>query len=132
MNKYLLDTNICIYFLNGKYNLDKKFEEAGVDNCSISEITVAELKFGVEKSSKIEENRKVVNNFISKLQILPIYSSLDFYAKEKVRLQKKGISTDDFDLLIGATAVTNNSIFVTNNEKHFDFIENIKIENWIK
>ena len=45
MEKYLLDTNICIFLLRGKYNVDKKMDEVGLENCYISEITVAELKY---------------------------------------------------------------------------------------
>ena len=41
MEKYLLDTNICIFLLRGKYNVDKKMDEVGLENCYISEITVA-------------------------------------------------------------------------------------------
>lgn len=50
MRKYLLDTNICIYFLKGLYNLDEKIEKVEIENFFVSEITVAELKFGVENS----------------------------------------------------------------------------------
>ncbi|MFC5284307.1 PIN domain-containing protein [Pedobacter alpinus] len=52
MKKYLLDTNICAYFLNGKFNLGERIENIGIENCFISEITVAELKYGVEKSAQ--------------------------------------------------------------------------------
>ncbi|HCM77094.1 MAG TPA: hypothetical protein DIS90_11975 [Cytophagales bacterium] len=55
MKKYLLDTNICIYFLKGQFELDKRFEKAEVENCFVSEITVAELKFGAENSEKKEK-----------------------------------------------------------------------------
>jgi tRNA(fMet)-specific endonuclease VapC len=48
--KYLLDTNICIYYMKGMHNLDKKFKSVKVENCYISEITLAELKYGVENS----------------------------------------------------------------------------------
>jgi tRNA(fMet)-specific endonuclease VapC len=51
----LIDTNTCIYYIKGKYDLNRKFEKANPDNCFISEITLAELMFGVEKS---EEKRK--------------------------------------------------------------------------
>jgi tRNA(fMet)-specific endonuclease VapC len=77
VSKYLLDTNICIYFLKGQYELDVKIEEAGLENCYLSEITVAELKFGAENSTRKEENRKTVEAFIPKFTILPIYSCLD-------------------------------------------------------
>ena len=56
MNKYLLDTDICIYFLKGMYGLNDKIVSVGIDNCFISEITVAELKFGAANSEKIKQN----------------------------------------------------------------------------
>ena len=64
------------------------------------------------------------------MQIIPIFGALDFYAKEKARLRKLGTPIDDFDLLIGATAVTNELIIVTNNTKHFTRIDLIEIEDW--
>ncbi|WP_139279424.1 PIN domain-containing protein [Tangfeifania diversioriginum] len=54
------------------------------------------------------------------------------YAKEKARLRKQGKPIDDFDLLIGVSAVVNNMVLVTNNESHFKRIQNIQIENWTK
>ena len=57
-------------------------------------------------------------------------NSLDFYAKEKARLEKKGAKIDDFDLLIAATAVRNNLILITNNTKHFKRIHRLTIQDW--
>lgn len=116
MKKYLLDTNICIYFLKGLYGLDEKIEQAGQSNCFISEITVAELKFGAANSAKVKENTKLFNAFINKFTVLPVYPALDIYAKEKARLRKAGKPVDDFDLLIGATAIVNKLILVTKND----------------
>ncbi len=130
MNGFLLDTNICIYYIKGKYELDKKFAKVESDFLFISEITLAELKFGVENSTHPDKNREVLEHFLSGVQILPIYNSLDVYAKEKSRLRKLGRPVDDFDLLIGASAISNNMVLVTNNIKHFERLENIAIEDW--
>ena len=89
MKKYLLDTNICIFFIKGQYELDKKIAEIGQQNCFISEITVAELKYGIENSKTVEAMRIVVEAFILKFAIIPIYNSLDIYAKEKSKLENK-------------------------------------------
>ena len=113
MNQYLLDTNICIYYIKGLYDLKSKFEEVGPENCFISEITLAELKFGVAKSKAKEKNQKALDNFLSGIQLLPIFPALDIYAEEKARLQKSGKIIDDFDLLIGATAVSFDLVMVT-------------------
>lgn len=130
MKQYLLDTNICIFFLKGQYNLDKKIAEVGEENCFISEMTVAEMKYGVENSKTIEAMRAVVEAFIPKFAVIPIYDSLDIYAKEKARLRKQGLLIDDFDVLIGATAIHHNMVIVTNNVSHLSRLENITLEDW--
>lgn len=113
-------------------NLVEKFENITTDNCYISEITLAELKFGVENSEKPEKNRKTLDNFLTGVQVLPIFHSLDIYAKEKARLRKKGTVIDDFDLLIGVTSITHQLIMVSNNTNHFDRIKDIELEDWTK
>ena len=69
MKQYLLDTNICIYYLKGLYDLDKKVKEVKIDNCFISEITLAELKFGVENSSNPSKNQSALDNFLTRIQV---------------------------------------------------------------
>ena len=130
MKQFLLDTNICIYFIKGLYELKSKFEDVGPENCFISEITLAELKFGVAKSQAKKKNQQALENFLSGVQILPIFPALDIYASEKARLQKSGKVIDDFDLLIGVTAVSFDLVMVTNNTNHFNRIKDIKLEDW--
>lgn len=132
MRKYLLDTNICIYFLKGMFDLKRKIHSIGLENCFISEITVAELKFGIENSKHKSKNRKVVESFIDSFQILPIISCLDTYAKEKARLRESGSIIDEFDLLIGCSAIENNMVLVTRNANHFKRLKGIIVENWIE
>ena len=132
MKYYLIDTNTCIYYIKGKFDLKKKFEKINPDNCFISEITLAELKFGVENSEKKEKNQKVLENFLTGVKIVPIFHSLDLYAKEKARLRKAGTPVDDFDLLIGVTSITHNLTMVTNNTDHFKRIKGITLEDWTK
>ena len=116
--------------MKGKFSLEAKFDKATAENCFISEMTLAELKFGVEKSEKPEKNKKALDNFLTGVQILPIFHSLDLFAKEKARLQRAGTPVDDFDLLIGVTSVTHKLIMVTNNTNHFKRINRIKLEDW--
>lgn len=130
MKGYLLDTNICIYFLKGQFDIHKKIDNVGLANCYVSEITIAELKFGVENSKKKSKNAETLKNFQDGMTILPIFSALDIYAKEKARLKTKGKILDDFDLLIGSTAIANNLTLVTRNVSDFERLEGIKIEDW--
>lgn len=66
------------------------------------------------------------------MNIVPIFHSLNLYAKEKTRLRKAGTPIADFDLLIGVTSLTHNLIMVTNNTDHFKRIKGITMEDWIK
>lgn len=95
-------------------------------------MTVAELKYGVENSKDVEEMREIVERFIPKFFIIPIYNSLNIYAKEKDKLRKRGLMIDDFDILIGSTSIANNMIMVTNNVAHLSRLDNIIIEDWTK
>jgi len=132
MAKYLLDTNICVFFLRGKKSIVEQILDKGINNCFISEITVAELFYGVECDEyNFNENRKKVNEFIDILAVIPISTILLEYAKQKAILRKEGNLIDDMDLFIGSTATAKDMVLVTDNEKHLNRLSNIKIENWI-
>jgi len=129
--QYLLDTNICVFHLRGKFNLTDIARQKGRQNFFISEITVAELRYGAENSDIPARAHKAADDFIDGISIIPIFGSINRYAKEKVRLRRIGRPmNDEFDLLIGVTAVENNLILVTDNGKHFTDIDGIKMENW--
>lgn len=128
----MLDTNICIYYIKGKFGLKEKFRIVKKENLFVSEITLAELKFGVQNSESPKKNQATLEDFLTGIQIIPIFNSLDLYAEEKARLRKTGQTLDDFDLLIGVSSVANKMVLVTNNESHFERIKNIEIENWTK
>lgn len=131
--QFLLDTNICVYFLRGKFNLNDLILQKGRENCFISEITVMELRYGAENIDNPTKSHKSVDAFVNGLSIIPIYGSIKRYAKEKVRLRKLGKPmNDEFDLLIGATAIENKLTLVTDNTKDFKNLDGIKMENWFK
>lgn len=130
---YLLDTNICVFFLRGHLDLDNIIRKKGLENIFISELTVFELRYGAENSNNPKKSHKAVDNFINGLSIIPIYGCVNEYAKTKVYLKKNGTPIhDEMDLIIGATALANDFTLVTDNLKDFRFIQNLKTENWIK
>jgi tRNA(fMet)-specific endonuclease VapC len=131
--QYLLDTNICVFFLRGKLALDEIIRKKGRENCFLSEITVVELRYGAENSDDPQKAHQGVDDFVNGLSIIPIYGSIRLYAEEKVRLRKLGKPMhDDFDLLIGVTAITHELVLVTDNEKDFRRLNGIQIENWFQ
>ena len=133
MIRYLLDTNICVSFLRGKLNFNQFVKERWRECCCVSEVTVLELRYGAENSNNSQKHHNAVDVFLSGLTIVPVTDVIDTYAKEKVRLRRAGIPLhDEFDLIIGASAIANGLILVTDNTKHFKNFENIKIENWLR
>lgn len=129
--QYLLDTNICVFILRGKYHLDYKLRQIGLHNCLISEITVAELLYGAFYSHNPELHVKEVRNFYNKFEIVPIWNTLETFAREKSKLRREGKLIDDFDLLIASAAIKRGCILVTDNTKHFDRLE-LPLENWVE
>lgn len=132
MKQFLLDTDICIFFLKNKFFISEKIKSVKISNCYISEITIAELIYGAKKSQNYFKHISEVKKIESIFNILPIYDNFTKYADEKVRLQFNGELIPDFDLLIGTTAIQQELILVTNNEKHFNRLNNLTIENWTK
>ena len=130
--KYLLDTDICIFFLQNKFGMVEKIDAAGQSNCYISFMTIVELKYGAENSDNPNKHRQEVEQFMQDFQVIPLgYDIADTFAKEKARLRKAGTPIDSFDLLIGSTALTKDLIIITGNQKHFSKIKDIQIDNWI-
>lgn len=133
--RYLLDTNVLIHHQRGYFNIGEylKLHDISLEDCYISEITAIEVKVGELILKRKGYNFKVDSDAIlSNFNILPISDCIDFFVKEKCRLQFAGTPiANNFDLLIGCTAVVNDMIMVTENIKDFKNIEDIRIENWI-
>ena len=131
---YLLDTNICIYAIKKKPILVlEQIKEKSKLGIYISALTVAELEYGIENSTKIEENRVSLLKYLSIFNILP-FDDRDAipYGKLKTKLRKEGQIIGPIDMLLAAQALSKDLIFVTNNTKEFRRIENLKFENWVE
>ena len=130
VKRFLLDTNICISLLKNKYGIREKIIEVEPKNCFVSEITIAELYYGASKSNNREERIKDVEFIATKFDVLPIFPALELFGDIKAKLEADGNRIDDFDILIGTTALVNNMVVVTDNIKHLERLPNINIENW--
>ena len=131
MNGYLLDTDIVVFFLRNKKNITEHLALLNPQDIFVSEVTVAELEYGNRCSGRYEENKLIVDRFLSSVNVVPFSDAIHLYAEERYRLRLIGQSIEDFDLLIGCTAVSNNLIMVTNNAKHYSRIKDIRIDNWV-
>ena len=131
---YMLDTNICIYMIKQKPRqvIEKLISMNKADLC-ISSITYSELLYGAEKSLNIAKNLLALTMFLSNIEILPYdeNASVD-YGFIRSDLVKKGKPIGPLDMLIAAHAASLRMILVTNNEKEFERVKGLNIENWTK
>jgi tRNA(fMet)-specific endonuclease VapC len=130
----MLDTNICIYIIREKpVKVIKKLCTFELTDIVISAITHSELEFGVSKSSRREENREALNNFLSPLEIVPYDDKAAVvYGQIRTHLEKKGTVVGAMDMLIGAHAKSIPVTLVTNNLKEFKRIPGLRVENWAR
>ena len=131
MSGYLLDTDIVVFLLRNQKGIAQRLSAINPKDVYISEVTVAELEYGNYCSGRYEENKLILNQFLSFINVIPFSEAISLYAKERHRLRKAGQSIEDFDLLIGCTSVSKGLVMVTNNVKHYSRIEGIQIEKWI-
>jgi tRNA(fMet)-specific endonuclease VapC len=130
---YLLDTDTCVYVMKKIQSVRKKFESSDQSELFVASISVAELEYGIVKSSQIEKNRKSLNGFLTLVNIISFdITAASHYGLIRNSLEKKGTPIGSNDMLIAAIATCNDFILATNNEREFRRIEGLKIENWLK
>ena len=132
MLKYMLDTNICIYVIKRRPMevLDTFNKFAGT--LCISSVTFAELCHGVEKSALPEHNRRQVEDFVSRLEILPYgEKAAAHYGDIRATLERQGKIIGVNDLHIAAHARSEGLVMVTNNLKEFERVAGLRTENWL-
>lgn len=130
--KYMLDTNICIFIIRQRsLPILHRIQKVPPGQIAISAITVAELQYGVFKSSRPEKNAVALSKFISSFHVMP-FTEKDTLAYGKIRseLERKGTFIGPFDLLIAAHAVSSSLVLVTNNLKEFSRVEGLQAEDW--
>ncbi len=132
--KFILDTNICIYIIKRKpSSIIERFKQTEISQIGISSITLSELLYGVSKSSNLEQNQIALMQFVAPLEILPYGDeAAQYYGDLRAQLEKQGTPMGSFDMLITAHALSIDCTLVTNNEKEFVQIPNLKIANWAR
>lgn len=135
MQRYLLDTNICIYITKKRPpEVQQYFARLNSTQVFISSITVFELAYGVENSPVETQagNKRALTYFLQPLNIID-FSTQDAYHTAQIRadLKRKGTPIGAYDLQIAATALTHDLTLVTNNTKEFERIPHLKLENWL-
>lgn len=128
---YLLDSDTLIYSLKGNPAVQKQLVLHLNDALKVSVISMMELYYGAFKSERIAGNLAKVRKIEQHLEIVPVAIEIaEIFGILKSDMESKGTRLDDFDLIIASSALAHNLILVTNNVRHFERIEGLKIENW--
>lgn len=132
MLRYLLDTNIVIYVLKRRPIEVLSVFNQNASRMAISAITLSELYHGSEKSSKVSENLAAIEDFCSRLEVLPYGSkAAQHYGAIRAGLEKLGQPIGVNDLHIAAHARSEGLVMVTNNVGEFARVPALQVENWV-
>ena len=130
--RYLLDTNICIYALSGRYpQLRRRIDRLASGQVVTSAIVWGELHFGIAKSSRRDDALQRLNAFIEIVPVLPLPpAAAVHYGDIRAALAARGTPIGANDLWIAAHARAAALVIVTNNTGEFARIAGLKLENW--
>ena len=133
MLRYLLDTNIVIYVLKRRPVEVLAAFNANASRMAISALTLAELLHGAEKSSRVSENLSAIEDFCSRLDVLPYGSkAARHYGAIRAALEKLGTPIGVNDLHIAGHARSEGLVLVTNNLSEFERVPALEVENWVR
>lgn len=130
--KYMLDTNVCVQLIRHKPpDLLRRLTEHRISEVGISSITVAELQFGVQRSSQPARTQNALEQFLIPLAILDFdYESARAYGSIRAHLEAQGTPIGSLDTLIAAQALSQNLVLVTNNTREFARVPGLSVEDW--
>ena len=133
MLRYLLDTNIVIYVLKRRPVEVLSTFNANASRMAMSSITLAELLHGAEKSSRVSENLAAIEDFCSRLEVLPYGpKAAQHYGAIRAALEKLGQPIGVNDMHIAAHARSEGLVLVTNNMGEFARVPALEAENWVQ
>jgi tRNA(fMet)-specific endonuclease VapC len=130
----MLDTDICIFITRkSEPSLLERIESVPLEQQCISVVTLAELLYGVQVSSKKKANQEAVDLFAQHIEVLGwTPDAAKHYAEIRADLKKKGQQLGSNNLLIAAHARSIGAVIVTNNVKDFGRVKGLKLENWMQ
>ena len=132
MLRYLLDTNLCIRVLRDRpASLRERFN-AEADGLCISTIVLTELLHGAAKSARPEINRREVDRFTARLDVLPFDEAAAAHAADiRADLERRGLPIGGYDVLIAGHARSRGLIVVTGSLDEFSRVDGLRSEDWL-
>lgn len=132
MLRYLLDTNLCIRVLRDRPPAARERFNLEADSLCISTIVLTELLHGAAKSSRPEHNRREVERFAARLDVLAFdEAAADHAADIRAALERRGQPIGGYDLLIAGHARSRGLTVVTGNLAEFERVDGLRCEDWL-
>jgi tRNA(fMet)-specific endonuclease VapC len=131
--KVMLDTNICIYLIKQQPpTILERFRSHLVGDIGISNITVAELAYGVSKSRHATKNRHALEQFLAPLEVAAFDQEAAWaYGRVREQLEAKGTPIGSMDMLIAAHALSLGVRLISNNLREFRRVPGLRLDNWL-
>lgn len=128
---YLLDTNILIAALKGQAPVRRHLEDTPLSSLRLSIVVLGELQFGAEKSAYAGRNRARLAELMQRLQLAGLdEGTARQYARIRAHLERQGTPIGANDLWIAAQALSLEATLVTDNEREFQRVPDLVLENW--
>lgn len=130
----MLDTDTCIFILRRSIPaLLSRIQSVPLEEQFMSVVSLAELLYGVQESSKKKANRAGVDALVRHVTVMEWSArAAEHYAEIRADLKRKGLPIGANDLMIAAHARSEGAIIVTNNIKDFGRVKGLKVENWTR
>jgi tRNA(fMet)-specific endonuclease VapC len=129
---YLLDTNACIEFLNGRSeSVRRQLEAKRPQDIALCSVVKAELLYGAVKSARPAENLGRLRPFFQKFTSFSFDdAAAEIYGALRAELERAGAVIGPNDLLIAAIALARGVTLVTHNTREFSRVETLRLEDW--
>jgi tRNA(fMet)-specific endonuclease VapC len=130
--RYLLDTNVCVDYLNGRFpNVTERIHRSSPDDLCLSALVVAELRYGADRSRRRSENHERLDLLTAEIPCVDFDLAAAYtYGKVRSALEAHGRPIGHHDVLIAAHALSLGLILVTDNTREVDRVDGLAVENW--
>ena len=130
--KYLLDTNVWIDYLTGRYpTVVTRIQESPPDDLCLSSVVMADLRYGAEKSKRKRLNHDLLDTLARDVRCVEFdLDGARAYGELRTAVEKRGTPLGPYDMMIAAHALSLGLIVVTDNEREFGRVKSFPVENW--
>lgn len=130
--KYLLDTNVCVDYLTGRYPaVVERIQGSSPEDIRLSSVVVAELRYGADRSERPRANHSRVDTLVEEIECLDFdVEAAAAYGRLRAGLEERGKLIGPNDMLIAAHALSRELVLITDNVGEFRRVKGLKLENW--